>query len=88
MLEVGKTGLRSLKLMHRKRFKPLKIKSASLQRVHAAIDQNFDRHLDKCRAFLKLKSVSVTGEGIRETAERIKDILKDLNAEVSLCVPS
>jgi acetylornithine deacetylase/succinyl-diaminopimelate desuccinylase-like protein len=64
--------------------KPLKIKSAPLEKVHAAIDQNFDRHLEKCRAFLKLKSVSVSGEGIRETAERIKDILNDLGAEVSL----
>jgi acetylornithine deacetylase/succinyl-diaminopimelate desuccinylase-like protein len=64
--------------------KRLKIKSASLEKVHTAIDQDFDRHLDKCRAFLKLKSVSVTGEGIRETAERIKDILNDLGADVSL----
>ncbi|MGD9383178.1 MAG: M20/M25/M40 family metallo-hydrolase [Desulfobacterales bacterium] len=59
-------------------------KSASLEKVHVAIDQDFDQHLEKCRAFLKLKSVSVTGEGIRETAERIKDILNDLGAEVSL----
>jgi acetylornithine deacetylase/succinyl-diaminopimelate desuccinylase-like protein len=62
----------------------LELKSASLEKVHTAIDQNFDQHLAKCRAFLELKSVSATGEGIRETAERIKVILTDLGADVSL----
>ena len=71
-------------LLHQEMSKQLKIPSASLEKVHTAIDQDFDRHLAKCRDFLKLKSVSATGEGIRETAERIKEILTDLGAEVSL----
>ena len=62
----------------------LKIISASLEKIHSAIDQDFDQHLAKCRAFLKLKSVSVTGEGIRETAEEIKETLTRLGAEVYL----
>ena len=62
----------------------LKIKPASLEKIHTVIDQDFDRHLAKCRAFLRQKSVSVTGEGIRETAERIKEIITDLGGEVSL----
>lgn len=69
---------------HKKMSVRLKIKSASLEKVHMAIDQDFNRHLAKCRDFLKMKSVSATGEGIRETAERIKEILTNLGAEVSL----
>jgi acetylornithine deacetylase/succinyl-diaminopimelate desuccinylase-like protein len=62
----------------------LRIKSASLENVHTAIDRDFDRHLAKCRSFLRFKSVSATGEGIRDTAERIKEILTNLGADVSL----
>ncbi len=71
-------------MLQRKMSARLKIKSASLEKIHTAIDQDFERHLDKCRAFLKLKSISATGEGIRETAERIKEIITNLGAEVSL----
>jgi acetylornithine deacetylase/succinyl-diaminopimelate desuccinylase-like protein len=63
---------------------PLILKSTALEKVHTAIDRDFDGHLSKCREFLRLKSVSVTGEGIRETAERIKEILTNLGAKVSL----
>jgi acetylornithine deacetylase/succinyl-diaminopimelate desuccinylase-like protein len=62
----------------------LTLKSTALEKVHTAIDRDFDGHLSKCRDFLRLKSISVTGEGIRETAERIKEILTNLGAKVSL----
>jgi len=86
MYKLAKVILYEAALPRRKMSARLKIKPVSLEleKVHTAIDQDFDRHLAKCRAFLKLKSVSVTGEGIRETAERIKEILTNLGAEVSL----
>jgi acetylornithine deacetylase/succinyl-diaminopimelate desuccinylase-like protein len=62
----------------------LKIRSTALKNIHKAIDQDFDRHLAKCRDFLRLKSISATGEGVRETAASIKKILTDLGAKVSL----
>lgn len=82
--KIAKVILYETALPGRKMSARLKIKSASLKKVHTAINQDFDQHIAKCRAFLKLKSVSATGEGIRETAERIKEILSNLGAEVSL----
>ena len=59
------------------------IKSDALEKVHQAIDATFDAHLERCRAFLRMKSISATGEGIRETAEWVKQRVVDLGAEVS-----
>ena len=41
------------------------------------------RHLETCRSFLRMKSVSVTGEGIRETAEWIGRFIEGLGGNVS-----
>ena len=45
-----------------------KTTSALVAKIHAAIDEAFEEHLEQCRNFLRLKSVSATGEGIHETA--------------------
>ena len=42
-------------------------KRAGLKRVHSAIEASFPDDLERCRAFLRQKSVSASGEGIVET---------------------
>jgi acetylornithine deacetylase/succinyl-diaminopimelate desuccinylase-like protein len=61
-----------------------KKKTDVLERIHRAIDRAFSEHLEQCRAFLRQKSVSATGEGIRETAEWVSGFIQDLGGEVSL----
>ena len=56
-----------------------------MDRIHAAIDDEFTEHLERCRVFLRQKSISATGEGIRETAEWLNELIKELGGEVSLC---
>lgn len=59
--------------------------SRSLKKVYSAIDSRFPEHLEQCRAFLRQKSVSATGEGIRETAEWVKCSIEELGGKVDLC---
>ena len=54
----------------------------ALHVVHRRIDELFPKHLERCRDFLKLKSVSATGEGILETAEWIKSFIQELGGDV------
>jgi acetylornithine deacetylase/succinyl-diaminopimelate desuccinylase-like protein len=60
-----------------------KAKPSALERIHGAIDEVFPEHLERCRTFLRQKSVSVTGEGIRETAAWLKDFIEALGGEAS-----
>ena len=55
--------------------------SPSLKRIYAAIDREFEDHLEQCRAFLRQKSISASGEGIRETAEWIKGFIEELYSD-------
>jgi acetylornithine deacetylase/succinyl-diaminopimelate desuccinylase-like protein len=55
-----------------------------MKKIHGAIEEAFPEHLDICRAFLRQKSVSVTGEGIRETADLVKGFIQELGGEASL----
>ena len=55
----------------------------SLVKTHDAIEEAFPVHLDRCRAFLRQKSISATGEGIYETAEQVKDFIEEIGGEVS-----
>ena len=51
---------------------PTRISSLQkLGRIHSGIDEDFPLHLEQCRSFLKQKSISATGEGIRETADMV-----------------
>jgi acetylornithine deacetylase/succinyl-diaminopimelate desuccinylase-like protein len=56
----------------------------ALERVYEAIDQAFPEHVERCRAFLRQKSISATGEGIRETAEQVRGFIEKLGGEVTL----
>ena len=58
-------------------------RSTALARVHGAIDRGFPQHLERCRAFLRQRSVSASGEGILETAEWVKNFIEDIGGEVS-----
>jgi len=54
----------------------------TLVKVHAAIDEAFPEHLERCRAFLRQKSISATGEGIGETAQIVKSFIEEIGGEV------
>ena len=56
----------------------------ALQVIHRQIDQMFPDHLERCRVFLRQKSVSATGEGLLETAEVIRERLEEIGAETQL----
>jgi acetylornithine deacetylase/succinyl-diaminopimelate desuccinylase-like protein len=61
-----------------------KMNEHTLQKIHAAIDEAFPEHLERCRAFLRQKSISATGEGIRETAQMVKSFIEEIGGEVTL----
>jgi acetylornithine deacetylase/succinyl-diaminopimelate desuccinylase-like protein len=60
-------------------------KSESIQLVHEQIDKDFPEHLERCRQFLRQKSISATGEGIAETAQRVKEFIEEIGGEVRYC---
>jgi len=69
---------------------PIKEKSIApnaeaVRRIHDHIDENFSAHLERCRHFLRQKSISATGEGIRETARIIKDWIGELGGQARFC---
>ena len=59
-----------------------KVPSPPLEKIYTAINDRFSEHLEQCRAFLRQKSVSATGEGIRETAEWVRHSIEELGGEV------
>jgi acetylornithine deacetylase/succinyl-diaminopimelate desuccinylase-like protein len=56
--------------------------TARLRRIHDRIDGDFPAHLERCRAFLRQKSISASGEGIRETAAVVKGFIEELGGAV------
>jgi len=60
-----------------------KMTESTLQEVHAAIDEAFPAHLERCLAFLRQKSISATGEGIRKTAQMVKSFIEEIGGEVT-----
>jgi acetylornithine deacetylase/succinyl-diaminopimelate desuccinylase-like protein len=57
----------------------------TLSRIHARIDERFDEHLERTRAFLRQPSVSATGEGIIETAAMVRGFIEELGGTVRYC---
>lgn len=57
-------------------------KNRDVNRIHEAIDENFPEHLERCRAFLRQKSVSANGEGIKETADIIRGFIEEIGGTV------
>jgi len=56
----------------------------AVKAIHRHIDRVFPDHLETCRDFLRQKSISATGDGIRETAEWVKSFIEELGGDVSL----
>jgi acetylornithine deacetylase/succinyl-diaminopimelate desuccinylase-like protein len=56
-----------------------------VRKIHESIDENFPSHLEKCRAFLRQKSISATGEGIRETSRMVGNLLSEIGGSVRFC---
>lgn len=55
----------------------------SLQKIYGTVEEEFDGHVEKCRDFLRQKSVSASGAGIRETAQWVRDAILGLGGTVS-----
>jgi acetylornithine deacetylase/succinyl-diaminopimelate desuccinylase-like protein len=60
------------------------VRRRTLDKIYSAVKDEFPEHLERCRSFLRQKSVSSTGEGIRETADWIKNFIEELGGEVIL----
>jgi len=56
-----------------------------VRQIHDHIDENFSAHLERCRDFLRQKSVSATGEGIRETAGMVKEFIAEIGGRAEYC---
>jgi acetylornithine deacetylase/succinyl-diaminopimelate desuccinylase-like protein len=56
-----------------------------IHRVHKHIDEHFASHVERCRDFLRQKSISATGEGIRETARMVGDFIEEVGGSVRYC---
>lgn len=57
-------------------------KTQSVKKIHDHIDNQFSAHLDRCREFLRQKSISATGEGIKETAQMVKGWVEEIGGTV------
>ena len=57
-------------------------KAESIKKVHDHIEKDFSEHLDRCREFLRQKSISATGEGIKETAQMVKGFVEGIGGTV------
>jgi len=49
-----------------------------IRKVHDRIDKEFPDHLERVREFLQQKSISATAEGIKETAQIVKDFIIEI----------
>lgn len=53
----------------------------NLDRVLKNLEENFDEDLNRVRDFLKIPSISYTGEGIVATANRVKEMIEELGGQ-------
>ena len=56
----------------------------TLEKLHGKIDKSWDRHLSETRRLLRMPSISMTGEGIEESAHAVGDMISKLGAEPKL----
>lgn len=56
----------------------------SIESLHAEIDRLWPKHLEETRRMLSIPSVSMTGEGIQDTAEALSEMLSEMGAKASL----
>lgn len=55
-----------------------------LKELHRDIDRSWNRHLEETRKLLRIPSVSMTGEGIEDTAHAVSDMLSGLGVRARL----
>ena len=63
---------------------PKKSNAAALNKVYKNIEQGFPGDLERCRSFLRQKSISATGEGILETADMVGSYVDEIGGKVVL----
>jgi acetylornithine deacetylase/succinyl-diaminopimelate desuccinylase-like protein len=56
-----------------------------VKKIHEDIDKNFPAHLERCREFLRQKSISATGEGIKEAAQIVSDFITEISGTTNHC---
>jgi acetylornithine deacetylase/succinyl-diaminopimelate desuccinylase-like protein len=56
----------------------------SIESLHADIDRLWPKHLRETRRMLRIPSVSMTGEGIQDTAEALSDMLSEMGVKARL----
>ena len=59
-----------------------------LARVHRAIEEEFAEDLERCRRFLRQKSISADGEGIQQTARTVQRFIQEIGGEAHLTGPA
>jgi acetylornithine deacetylase/succinyl-diaminopimelate desuccinylase-like protein len=62
-------------------------KQQAIRKIHDHIDERFEDHLEACRRFLRQKSVSATGEGIRETADLVRGFIEEIGGSATFHGP-
>jgi acetylornithine deacetylase/succinyl-diaminopimelate desuccinylase-like protein len=55
-----------------------------LEELHRDIDRSWSRHLEETRRLLRMPSVSMTGEGIEETARAVSAMLEKMGVRAKL----
>lgn len=53
-----------------------------LEEVHRAIDARFPKHLEATRGLLRQPSVSATGEGVRDCAQMVAEMMEEIGCKV------
>jgi len=56
----------------------------TIEELHREIDRTWTKHLKETRDLLRIPSVSMTGEGIEETAHEVSRMISDLGAKAKL----
>ena len=60
----------------------------ALEDIHRRIDRDWSKHLDGTKRLLKIPSVSMTGEGIQDTAEKLGEMLEDIGVKPGFFKPT
>ena len=53
----------------------------TIEKLHSRIDRDWSKHLQETRKLLRIPSVSMTGEGIQETADSLEHVLAEMGAK-------
>ena len=57
---------------------------SALDRIHRHLDENFDRHLERTRAFVRQPSISADGSGMAEMAQLVAGQIREAGGEAEI----